>query len=96
MIELPPGVQVIRMGMKNRHVGSHDLNMESSRSHSLMTLHCTATPTDEAAWDYGTTRFGKICFVDLAGSERLKDSKSEGVMLRETANINKSLFALGK
>ncbi|GFH32890.1 kinesin motor domain-containing protein, partial [Haematococcus lacustris] len=50
----------------------------------------------EAAWDYGTTRFGKICFVDLAGSERLKDSKSEGVMLRETANINKSLFALGK
>ena len=39
---------------------------------------------------------GKICFVDLAGSERLKDSKSEGVMLKETANINKSLFVLGK
>ena len=39
---------------------------------------------------------GKICFVDLAGSERLKDSKSEGAMLKETANINKSLFVLGK
>ena len=39
---------------------------------------------------------GKICFVDLAGSERLKDSKSEGVMLKETTNINKSLFVLGK
>jgi hypothetical protein len=39
---------------------------------------------------------GKICFVDLAGSERLKDSKSEGFMLKETANINKSLFVLGK
>ena len=34
--------------------------------------------------------------MDLAGSERLKDSKSEGVMLKETANINKSLFVLGK
>ena len=26
----------------------------------------------------------------------MKDSKSEGVMLKETANINKSLFVLGK
>ena len=47
---------------------------------------------------YATPRVlpGKICFVDLAGSERLKDSKSEGVMLKETTNINKSLFVLGK
>lgn len=34
-------MQVIRMGMQHRHVGSHELNMESSRSHSLMTIHCT-------------------------------------------------------
>jgi len=34
--------------------------------------------------------------VDLAGSERLKDTKSAGEMLKETANINKSLFTLGK
>lgn len=41
-------------------------------------------------------RYGKISFVDLAGSERLKESKSAGEMAKETANINKSLFTLGK
>lgn len=38
----------------------------------------------------------QVSFVDLAGSERLKDTKSEGVMQKESAMINKSLFVLGK
>jgi hypothetical protein len=41
-------------------------------------------------------KYGKISFVDLAGSERLKESKSKGGMVKETGNINKSLFTLGK
>jgi|TARA_B110000285_G_scaffold223279_1_gene278552 hypothetical protein len=41
-------------------------------------------------------RYGKISFVDLAGSERLKESQSEGLMAKETGQINKSLFTLGK
>ena len=42
-------------------------------------------------------KYGKISFVDLAGSERLKETKSEGqTMVKETGNINKSLFTLGK
>jgi hypothetical protein len=41
-------------------------------------------------------KYGKISFVDLAGSERLKESQSEGVMAKETGQINKSLFTLGK
>ena len=32
----------------------------------------------------------------LAGSERWKETKSKGGMLKETGNINKSLFVLGK
>ena len=51
---------------------------------------------DPNSYDYGTMRYGKLSFVDLAGSERVKDSHSEGTMLRETININKSLSALGK
>ena len=89
-------MNVIRTGMKHRHVGSHELNIESSRSHSIMTITVCASTSDPQSLDYGTPRFGKICFVDLAGSERLKDSKSEGAMLKETTNINKSLFVLGK
>jgi hypothetical protein len=34
--------------------------------------------------------------VDLAGSERLKITQSKGQMLKETTQINKSLFNLGK
>lgn len=51
---------------------------------------------DPSSYDYGTVRYGKLSFVDLAGSERVKDSKSEGAMLKETININKSLSVLGK
>ena len=32
----------------------------------------------------------------MAGSERLKESKSQGEMVKETGSINKSLFILGK
>jgi hypothetical protein len=85
-------LEVVHTGMQHRHVGSHQLNMESSRSHSLMIIYCDVVGAAGAA----PLRRGKICFVDLAGSERLKDSKSEGAMLKETTNINKSLFVLGK
>jgi hypothetical protein len=34
--------------------------------------------------------------VNDFGTDTLQDSKSEGVMLKETTNINSSLFNLGK
>ena len=39
---------------------------------------------------------GQVSFVDLAGSERVKDTRSQGGMLKETSAINRSLFTLGK
>ena len=80
---------------RNRRVGSHELNMDSSRSHSLLTLHLESESIDP---DDGHTmvKFGKVVFVDLAGSERLKETKSDGVTLTETGAINRSLFTLGK
>ena len=38
----------------------------------------------------------QVSLVDLAGSERVRDSKSSGETLKETTNINRSLFMLGK
>jgi len=38
----------------------------------------------------------QVSFVDLAGSERVKDTKTQGGMLKETSAINRSLFTLGK
>lgn len=87
---------VVARGLRHRRVGSHALNLESSRSHSILTLHIDAAPAGAGADGYGGRRMGKVVFVDLAGSERLKDSLTEGSAMRETASINRSLFMLGK
>jgi hypothetical protein len=99
-------------GMRRRAVGSHNLNKDSSRSHSILTFY---VESEEIIDDDPCIKFGKIAFVDLAGSERLRDTQSkvstegrpttafktqekhkEEEMLKETGNINKSLFTLGK
>ncbi len=89
-------IAVLHEGVKNRHLGSHELNKDSSRSHSILTVYLI-TETASKEDGHVTKKYGKISFVDLAGSERLKQSKSEGVqMVKETGSINKSLFTLGK
>ena len=86
-------VEVILQGTKNRKKGSHELNKDSSRSHSILTVYIISEFQSQ-----GQTfkKYGKISFVDLAGSERLKETHSSGGMIKETGNINKSLFVLGK
>lgn len=83
------------MGAHARRVGSHEMNKDSSRSHSMLTVNVEATrlcPGEATP----STSYGKVCFVDLAGSERLKLSRSSGDTLKETGSINRSLCALGK
>ena len=87
-------VAVLHEGMKNRKTGSHDLNKDSSRSHSILTIYVISQVGSEEGHIF--KRYGKISFVDLAGSERLKETHSKGDMVKETGNINKSLFTLGK
>jgi hypothetical protein len=87
-------VMVLHEGIRNRKTSSHELNKDSSRSHSMLLIHAISEEKNEDGHSY--RKFGKISFVDLAGSERLKESKSQGVMIKETGNINKSLFILGK
>lgn len=85
---------LVNEGMSNRKIGSHKLNKDSSRSHSILTIYLfkeTMTQSGEVI-----TGFGKINFVDLAGSERLKETKTKGRMMKEAQQINKSLFTLGK
>ncbi|KAI9330368.1 P-loop containing nucleoside triphosphate hydrolase protein, partial [Zopfochytrium polystomum] len=85
---------VLEEGMRNRTTGSHRLNENSSRSHSIMTVYVDSCTIDS---DDGepVIRHGKISFVDLAGSEKVKESKATGETLTETLNINKSLLTLG-
>lgn len=84
-------MEVVSEGRRNRTVGSHELNKESSRSHSLLTVYLEKMLDEEEILSQG-----KLTFIDLAGSERLNESNSEGIMKKETGSINKSLFTLGK
>lgn len=98
--------------IKKRHVGEHEMNARSSRSHCLTDIYITlpshvarrsmTTPgvivkTSEDGEDKGGYQsLGRISLVDLAGSERLKSTNSSGKVLHEAGFINKSLYVLGK
>jgi kinesin family member 12 len=85
---------VLTEGLRNRKTGSHDLNKDSSRSHSILTVYVISEIRSDDGHIF--KRYGKVSFVDLAGSERLKETHSQGDMVKETGNINKSLFTLGQ
>ncbi|KAM0725119.1 Kinesin-like protein KIF12 [Formica fusca] len=91
--ELDDLLAVLEEGMRNRSIGTHNMNEYSSRSHSILTVTIIA----EQAMENGVfiSKQGKINFVDLAGSEMTKKTQSEGKTLEEANNINKSLMVLG-
>lgn len=82
---------IVEQGMKNRTVASTQMNADSSRSHSVFTI----TVHQKDSTDESRNIFAKINLVDLAGSERVKSTGATGATLKEGANINKSLSALG-
>ena len=66
-------IDILALGMVNRSVGATNVNENSSRSHSLLTVYVEGVNTIT-----GLRSFGKLHMVDLAGCERIKDSGSEG------------------
>ncbi|PWA63132.1 hypothetical protein CTI12_AA357300 [Artemisia annua] len=79
-----------KLFLKNRTIGATALNEESSRSHSILTVHVCGEDLEKHL-----VLCGNLTLVDLAGSERLDKSEADGVRLVETQHINKSLLALG-
>ena len=60
--------KVMELGWKNRSTGSTLMNADSSRSHSIFTIHIEMCEADEEGED--KIKAGKLNLVDLAGSER--------------------------
>lgn len=81
--------EVSEAAAKRRAVSKTLLNAESSRSHSVFTLHIRTTNVEEK-----TRLSGKLHMCDLAGSERVEKSGATGQQLKEAQAINKSLSAL--
>eukprot|EP00927_Polykrikos_kofoidii_P030186 TRINITY_DN26016_c0_g1_i1.p1 TRINITY_DN26016_c0_g1~~TRINITY_DN26016_c0_g1_i1.p1 ORF type:complete len:1210 (+),score=254.90 TRINITY_DN26016_c0_g1_i1:69-3698(+) len=84
-------VGLMEKGTKNRAVSCTNMNSVSSRSHSIFIIK-VHQKDDE---DKSKNVFAKLNLVDLAGSERQKGTGASGQTLKEGANINKSLSALG-
>lgn len=84
----------MEFGWDNRSVGATKMNAESSRSHSIFSIHIEMMDTT-GPQSGEHIRKGKLNLVDLAGSERQAKTESSGDRLKEATKINLSLSALG-
>ena len=83
--------QILFEGENNKTIAEHKLNKNSSRAHSIFTIHLEIRSKVESS---EKVVMSKINLVDLAGSERTKKTGSEGKTLIEAQFINKSLSFL--
>ncbi|KAF6020265.1 hypothetical protein EB796_021447 [Bugula neritina] len=83
----------IDQGTANRTVASTNMNATSSRAHTVVTIIFDQISKDDAGSE--TKKSSVMNLVDLAGSERADSTGATGDRLKEGANINKSLSALG-
>ncbi|KAM3587854.1 uncharacterized protein V6R79_015363 [Siganus canaliculatus] len=103
-------MQCLKMGALSRTTASTQMNVQSSRSHAIFTIHlcqvrvCSPDNNDNVTdnrlannseIDEFETLTAKFHFVDLAGSERLKRTGATGDRAKEGISINCGLLALG-
>lgn len=83
-------LELMAQGQSNRAIASTNMNLESSRSHSVFMLTLGQVNNET-----GAKKGAKLVLVDLAGSEKIRKTGAEGQTLKEAQHINKSLSALG-
>jgi len=86
-------LELIMLGLKNRHQAATFMNAESSRSHLIFTIFLTYSFSNKEGLI--TTRSSRLHLIDLAGSERQKATRAVGERIKEAGMINKSLSTLG-
>ena len=78
------------IGQKARVTASTNMNLESSRSHSIFALKI-----EQKDLTTGSEKVGMLYLVDLAGSEKVGKTGATGQTLEEAKKINTSLSSLG-
>ncbi|XP_021297463.1 kinesin-like protein KIN-7O isoform X2 [Herrania umbratica] len=90
----------MEFGESHRHIGETNMNLHSSRSHTIFRMIIESRDRTEdgdgdAVDSCDAVRVSVLNLVDLAGSERAAKTGAEGVRLKEGSHINKSLMTLG-
>jgi kinesin family member 5 len=80
----------MHLGQRSRATASTNMNLESSRSHSIFLV-----TINQKDINTGSQKSGMLYLVDLAGSEKVGKTGASGQTLEEAKKINKSLSALG-
>ncbi|KAL8238901.1 hypothetical protein R6Q59_015468 [Mikania micrantha] len=91
-------LKFMEYGEAHRHIGETNMNLHSSRSHTIfrMIIESREKVEDEDVENScDAVRVSVLNLVDLAGSERAAKTGAEGVRLKEGSHINKSLMTLG-
>ncbi|XP_020268561.1 kinesin-like protein KIN-7I isoform X2 [Asparagus officinalis] len=91
-------LEFMEFGESHRHIGQTNMNLYSSRSHTIfrMIIESREKPEDDADVNScDAVRVSVLNLVDLAGSERAAKTGAEGLRLKEGSHINKSLMTLG-
>ncbi|XWS59013.1 hypothetical protein CRYUN_Cryun08bG0084400 [Craigia yunnanensis] len=97
-------LDLMEFGESHRHIGETNMNLHSSRSHTIFRMIIESrdrTEDGDGDGDGDTVSFcdavrvSVLNLVDLAGSERAAKTGAEGVRLKEGSHINKSLMTLG-
>ncbi|XP_027137098.1 kinesin-like protein KIF18A isoform X2 [Larimichthys crocea] len=86
-------LEALDSGNRNRTQHPTDMNATSSRSHAVFQIYLRQQ--DKTASLNPNVCIAKMSLIDLAGSERASTTNAKGARLREGANINRSLLALG-
>ncbi|KAL8162959.1 hypothetical protein V2J09_014448 [Rumex salicifolius] len=91
-------LDLMEFGETHRHIGETNMNLHSSRSHTIFRMIIESRDRleeGELESSCDAVRVSVLNLVDLAGSERAAKTGAEGVRLKEGSHINKSLLTLG-
>ncbi|CAN8241144.1 unnamed protein product [Cochlearia groenlandica] len=87
-------LKLLEFGEGNRHFGETNMNVHSSRSHTIFRMVIESRGKENGS-SSDAIRVSVLNLVDLAGSERIAKTGAGGVRLTEGKYINKSLMILG-
>ena len=83
-------IELLNLGLKRRRIAHTQLNTESSRSHSVLSIRLVQISKDIPSSSLGRDDLtvSTVHLVDLAGSERVNRAKTVGERVKEASKTS--------